>query len=105
MYTSAVLRSLLNSSAAKKALFIGGAVANFTDIAKTFAGITQAIEEYGEQLRGQHVRIVVRRGGPNQERGLAHIKSVLDSYQIAAAVYDQRTTIDNAVMRLLQEIA
>jgi ATP-citrate lyase beta-subunit len=105
IYTSAILRSLLKSSAKKKALFIGGAVANFTDIAKTFAGITRALEDYGDQLKAQGVRVVVRRGGPNQKAGLAHVKDILDRYGLTAAVYDQTTSIDAAVGRVIEEIA
>ena len=105
IYTSAVLQSLLRSNSPKKALFIGGAVANFTDIAKTFAGVTRAIEEYGDQLREQGVHVVVRRGGPNQKVGLKNIKDVLDRYNLTAAVFDQTTTLDAAVKRVLEEIA
>lgn len=105
IYTSAVLRTLLRSQAKKKALFIGGAVANFTDIAKTFAGICHAIDEYGEQLQKHGVHVVVRRGGPNQEKGLNNIRAVLDKYNLTAAVYDQTVTIDAAVKRLIEEVA
>jgi len=105
IYTAAVLRSLLESKAPKKALFIGGAVANFTDIAKTFAGLTKAIDEYGEQLKAQQVRVVVRRGGPNQEKGLENIRKILEKYNLAAAVFNQTTTIDAAVERLIKEAA
>lgn len=104
IYTSAVLKSLLRSNAPKKALFIGGAVANFTDIAKTFAGVTKAIDEHGEQLQKQGVHVVVRRGGPNQKVGLKNIQDTLDTYDLTAAVYDQTTTLDAAVERVLEEI-
>lgn len=105
IYTSAVLRTLLQSKAPKRALLIGGAVANFTDISKTFAGVTKAIEEYGEKLKEQGVRVVVRRGGPNQEKGLNDIRRVLDKYNLNAAVYDPSVTIDTTVAKMLQEIA
>ncbi len=105
IYTAAVLKTLLRSNAPKKALLIGGAVANFTDIAKTFAGIIRAIEEHGDELRNQGVHVVVRRGGPNQEVGLKKVKDCLDKYELTAAVYDPKTTLDAAVKRLLQEVA
>lgn len=105
IYTSAVLQALLRSKARKKTLFIGGAVANFTDIAKTFAGITKAIDEYGKRLQDQGVRVVVRRGGPNQEMGLRNMREVLDKYGLTADVYDQSTSIDTAVKRLIKEAA
>ncbi|MFZ2544744.1 MAG: ATP citrate lyase citrate-binding domain-containing protein [Candidatus Saccharimonadales bacterium] len=105
IYTSAVIKSLLRSSASKKALFIGGAVANFTDIAMTFTGVTKAIDEFGKQLHQQGVRIVVRRGGPNQKKGLQNIKDVLDNYELTVGVYDQATTLDMAVERVIQEVS
>lgn len=104
IYTSAVLGSLLRSKAPKKALFIGGAVANFTDIAKTFAGVTKALDEYGDRLREQNVRVVVRRGGPNQKVGLKNMQDALDKYELTAAVYDPSTTLDAAVARVIEEI-
>jgi len=104
IYTSAVLRSLLRSTAPKKVLLIAGAVANFTDIAKTFAGVTKAIHEYGEQLQDQGVHVVVRRGGPNQKAGLQIMKDTLDTYGLTAAVYDQTTPLDGAVRRAVEEI-
>ena len=33
-----------------KMLLIGGAIANFTDVAKTFEGVVMALEEYQEKL-------------------------------------------------------
>ena len=54
-----------------KALIIGGAIANFTDVEKTFIGIIKALIEYQEQLRKGKVSVFVRRGGPNYEKGLA----------------------------------
>ncbi|KPL24760.1 MAG: ATPase [Anaerolineae bacterium SM23_84] len=53
-----------------KYLLIGGGIANFTDVAKTFQGIIMALRDYREKLINTDVRIFVRRGGPNYERGL-----------------------------------
>lgn len=105
IYTSAVLETVLRSNAPKKAMLIGGAVANFTDVAKTFAGIIKAIDEHGDALRQQGVKIVVRRGGPNQEVGLKRIKDCLDKYDLTADVYDPKTSLGDAVKRLIQEAA
>jgi succinyl-CoA synthetase beta subunit len=70
LYTRVLLEDLLRSKAAKKVLLIAGGVANFTDVAKTFKGVIQALEEKKGQLQTQNVKIFVRRGGPNQARGL-----------------------------------
>lgn len=105
IYTSAVLRTVLRSTAHKKAMLIGGAVANFTDVAKTFAGIIKAIDEYGEDLHAQGIKIVVRRGGPNQEVGLRKIKDCLDKYDLTSAVFDPKTSLGDAVTKLIGEVS
>lgn len=53
-----------------KILIIGGAIANFTDVEKTFTGIIKALREYQEKLQAGKISIFVRRGGPNYEQGL-----------------------------------
>jgi ATP-citrate lyase beta-subunit len=104
IYTKAVLQLLLQSSASPKVLFIGGAVANFTDIAKTFAGVMKAITEVTDELRAQHVKVFVRRGGPNQEIGLAKIEALLKQADLLGAVHSPATPLTIAVTEALQEI-
>ena len=58
-----------------KIFIIGGGIANFTDVAKTFDGIIMALEDYAEKLKEQGIKIYVRRGGPNYEVGLAKIRA------------------------------
>lgn len=53
-----------------KLLFIGGGIANFTNVAATFKGIITALREYQKKLQEHKVRIFVRRGGPNYQEGL-----------------------------------
>ncbi len=60
-----------------KILIIGGGIANFTDVAKTFQGIIKAIREYRDKLLENNVRIYVRRGGPNYEVGLKQMKDIV----------------------------
>jgi len=57
-----------------KVLIIGGGIANFTDVARTFDGIIYALEDYAEKLKEHGTKIYVRRGGPNYEIGLAKIR-------------------------------
>jgi ATP-citrate lyase beta-subunit len=105
IYTAEVLKLLLASSSPQKVLFIGGAVANFTDIASTFAGVIKAIAEYADQMRSQGVKIFVRRGGPRQEIGLAKMQSALEQYGLYGGVYDPTTSITGALDAALKEIA
>jgi ATP-citrate lyase beta-subunit len=101
-YTNEVLRLLLASSAKKKVLFIGGAVANFTDIAVTFGGVISAIDTNAQELAAHNVKVYVRRGGPRQEIGLANIRKSLDRHGILGGVYDPTTTITNALGEALK---
>jgi ATP-citrate lyase beta-subunit len=101
-YTKAILQLLLRSSAPKKVLFIGGAVANFTDIAKTFAGVIQAIDEVSDKLREQNVKVFVRRGGPNQETGLKQMEDCLKRHDLLGAVHDPGTPLTEAVTEALE---
>lgn len=104
IYTAEVLKLLLASSSTKKVLFIGGAVANFTDIASTFAGVIKAIAEYANDLQAQKVKVFVRRGGPRQEIGLAKMRAALEQYGLHGGVYDPTTSITGALDAALKEI-
>jgi len=75
LYTTYVLDAMLNSSAKKLTLLVGGGVANFTDIRTTFTGVVQALDKYVDKLRSRRIQIFVRRGGPHQKEGLKMIES------------------------------
>jgi ATP citrate (pro-S)-lyase len=59
-----------------KVLFIGGGIANFTNVASTFKGVIRALREVAPLLVEHKVQIWVRRAGPNYQEGLKNIKSV-----------------------------
>ena len=59
-----------------RALIVGGGIANFTDVAATFRGIIAALREAAPALRAAKVKILVRRGGPNYEAGLAAMRAL-----------------------------
>ncbi|WPH04589.1 Putative ATP-citrate lyase [Acrodontium crateriforme] len=59
-----------------KVLFIGGGIANFTNVASTFKGVIRAIREVAPRLNEHKVQIWVRRAGPNYQEGLKNIKNV-----------------------------
>jgi succinyl-CoA synthetase beta subunit len=96
-YTDQVLKLIVASDAPNKVLFIGGAVANFTNIANTFAGIIRALDNYADELNKQGVKIYVRRGGPYQEIGLHKIHVALEKYGLLGGVYDPTTSITDAL--------
>lgn len=80
-----------------KILIIGGAIANFTDVAKTFTGIIQAFEAYADKMKEVGVKIYVRRGGPNYEKGLKDIKEAADRLGLWIDVYGPETHVTDIV--------
>ncbi len=86
-----------------KVLIIGGAIANFTDVAKTFTGIIQAFENYQDKLKAVDVKIYVRRGGPNYEKGLKDIKEAADRMGLYIEVYGPETHVTDIVRMALEK--
>lgn len=86
-----------------KILIIGGAIANFTDVAKTFTGIIQAFENYAEKMKEHNTRIYVRRGGPNYEKGLKDIKEAADRLGLYIEVYGPETHLTDIVRMALEK--
>jgi ATP-citrate lyase beta-subunit len=84
-----------------KILIIGGAIANFTDVAKTFTGIIQAFENYADKMKKIGIRIYVRRGGPNYEKGLKDIKEAADKLGLYIEVYGPETHVTDIVRMAL----
>ncbi len=89
-YAKTVLDLMTREKAPKgkpKFLIIGGGIANFTDIAKTFAGITMALKDYKKKLQEINVKIYVRRGGPNYQEGLKIMKKLGEELGVPIEVY------------------
>ncbi|CUS11141.1 unnamed protein product [Tuber aestivum] len=59
-----------------RVLFIGGGIANFTNVASTFKGVIRALREFAPVFIEHKVQIWVRRAGPNYQEGLKNIKNV-----------------------------
>jgi ATP-citrate lyase beta-subunit len=85
----------------EKLLIIGGAIANFTDVAKTFTGIIQAFRKYHEKMQAVGVRIYVRRGGPNYEVGLRNMQKAADELGLPIEVYGPETHMTDIVRMAL----
>ncbi|KIM03857.1 MAG: ATPase [Sulfurovum sp. FS06-10] len=86
-----------------KILIIGGAIANFTDVAKTFTGIIQAFEGYADKMKAVGIKIFVRRGGPNYEKGLKDIKEAADRLGLYIEVYGPETHVTDIVRMALEK--
>lgn len=80
-----------------KILLIGGGIANFTDVAKTFKGIVMALREYKDKLREANVKIYVRRGGPNYQEGLKIMRELGKELGVPIEVYGPETHMTRIV--------
>lgn len=96
-YTKIVLDTLLNSSASKKALVIAGGTANFTDIEQTFRGVIRALAEKQKSLERAKLKIFVRRGGPNEARGLQLMQTFLTQSGLLGSVHGHTTPLTQVV--------
>lgn len=85
-----------------KVLIVGGGIANFTDVAKTFKGIVRALTDYREVLKACRVRVWVRRGGPNYQEGLRIMRELGVEIGVPISVYGPETHITAIVPMALR---
>ena len=104
-YAKTILELMTKEKAPKakpKILIIGGGIANFTDVAKTFTGITMALKEFKKKLIETNVHIYVRRGGPNYQEGLKIMKNLGQELGIPIQVYGPETHMTRVVPMALE---
>jgi len=80
-----------------KVLFIGGGIANFTNVATTFKGVIRALREFAAVLIEHKVRIWIRRAGPNYQEGLKNIKAVGQELKLNMKVYGPEMHVSGIV--------
>ncbi|MFQ5493379.1 MAG: ATP citrate lyase citrate-binding domain-containing protein [Candidatus Dojkabacteria bacterium] len=90
-YAGVVLGEMLQSNAKNKVLIIGGGIANFTDVKKTFTGVVRAIQTKSKQMKAQKIKVYVRRGGPNHKEGLEMIETEVKKMGIPIEVHGPET--------------
>ncbi|PSS28502.1 ATP-citrate synthase alpha chain protein like [Actinidia chinensis var. chinensis] len=86
----------------KRALVIGGGIANFTDVAATFNGIIRALKEKESKLKAARMHLYVRRGGPNYQRGLAKMRILGEEIGIPIEVYGPEATMTGICKQAIQ---
>ena len=87
-----------------KVLLIGGGIANFTDVAKTFTGIIEALTEFREKLIEHNMKIYVRRGGPNYLEGLEKMKKLGSRLGVPIEVNGPDTHMTRIVPRAIEAL-
>ncbi|OGH90136.1 MAG: hypothetical protein A2507_04025 [Candidatus Magasanikbacteria bacterium RIFOXYD12_FULL_33_17] len=78
-----------------KGLWIVGGVANFTDIAATFAGIVQAIDELKPNFP-----IVVRRAGPNDKEGIRMLEECAKRNNLQIKIFGKDVSMSETAQAL-----
>lgn len=86
-----------------KILLIGGGIANFTDVAKTFTGIIDALKEYKQKLIDNKVKIYVRRAGPNYQEGLRNMRELGKTLGVPIEVFGPEANMTSIVPMALKE--
>ncbi|KAK0706388.1 hypothetical protein B0T26DRAFT_680077 [Lasiosphaeria miniovina] len=98
-YARTVLDLMLRApiSPKGKVLFIGGGIANFTNVASTFKGVIKALREYAKALNEHNVQIWVRRAGPNYQEGLKNLKAATQELGLNAKIFGPEMHVSGIV--------
>jgi ATP-citrate lyase beta-subunit len=84
-----------------KNIIVGGAIANFTDVKKTFGGIINGFRKAQSEGKLKGVKIWVRRGGPREKEGLDAMRALKDE-GFDINVFDRNTPLTDIVDKALQ---
>lgn len=84
-----------------KNIIVGGAIANFTDVKKTFGGIINGFRKAKAEGKLNGVKIWVRRGGPREKEGLDAMRALRDE-GFDIHVFDRHTPLTDIVDMALQ---
>jgi len=85
-----------------KNIIVGGAIANFTDVKKTFGGIIAGFRKAKAEGKLNSVKIWVRRGGPREKEGLDAMRALREE-GFDIHVYDRHTPLTDIVDMALQK--
>jgi len=85
-----------------KNIIVGGAIANFTDVKKTFGGIIAGFRKSKADGKLKGVKIWVRRGGPREKEGLEAMKALREE-GFDIHVHDRHTPLTDIVDMALQK--
>ena len=85
-----------------KNIIVGGAIANFTDVKKTFGGIINGFRKAKSEGKLKNVKIWVRRGGPREKEGLDAMRALKDE-GFDINVFDRNTPLTDIVDKALQK--
>lgn len=105
-YTKTILQLMTKEHHPRgKVLLIGGAIANFTDVEKTFTGIIRALREYQQPLQQGKISLFVRRGGPHAEKGLRLMEEAGKELSLPLLVHGPEQPMTAIVKKALEALA
>ena len=84
-----------------KNIIVGGAIANFTDVKKTFGGIIAGFRKAKAEGKLNGVKIWVRRGGPREKEGLDAMRALREE-GFDVNVFDRHLPLTDIVDKALQ---
>ena len=84
-----------------KNIIVGGAIANFTDVKKTFGGIIAGFRKAKSEGKLNGVKIWVRRGGPREKEGLDAMRALREE-GFDVHVFDRHLPLTDIVDKALQ---
>ncbi len=84
-----------------KNIIVGGAIANFTDVKKTFGGIINGFRKAKSDGKLEGVKIWVRRGGPREKEGLDAMRALKEE-GFDINVFDRYTPLTDIVDKAVQ---
>jgi ATP citrate (pro-S)-lyase len=87
-YTKVLLETMLENWIENKYLIIAWAIANFTRIDTTFAGMIDVFEEKAEEMKKQKIKILVRRWGINEKKWLQIMKENCERLWLECEIAD-----------------
>ena len=100
LYVSEVL-SCMKKVEGEKVLFIGGAIANFTDVYESFKGIVKAFSENLSLFSS--TKVFVRRGGPKSKEALEHLQEFSDKHKLNFKIYNTTKGVTEIVRDALED--
>lgn len=100
-YTRNIL-SLMTKNRGRQVLMIGGGIANFTNVQKTFAGVIKALHVFEEKPKNVH--IFVRRAGPNDRKGLEELQKACDAMGIFCRTYGAELPMTEVVEMAIADL-
>ncbi|MBU0767406.1 ATPase [Patescibacteria group bacterium] len=101
-YTSEIL-SLIEQNSKEQALIIGGGIANFTDVKRTFAGIIKSIKKHKDNLN--NLKIFVRRAGPRDKEGLKALQEACDEMNIPCVTHGAELPMTDVVKMTIDSLS